>query len=56
MQFYFVDGTVSPCCCMVDKSLVKTKKEIKEMLDEKIVPDCCGQCSELVKGEINEKI
>ncbi|WP_421716864.1 glycosyltransferase [Arcobacter arenosus] len=49
MQFYFVDGTVAPCCYMVDKSLVKTKKEIKKMLDEKIVPECCKQCGELIK-------
>jgi len=36
---------------MVNKSLVKTKKEIKEMLDKKIVPEYCAQCAELVKGE-----
>lgn len=53
MQFYFVDGTIAPCCYMVNKSLIKTKKEIKEMLDNKIVPECCAQCGELVKGEKN---
>jgi hypothetical protein len=46
MKFYFV---VAPCCYIVDKNLVKTKKEIKEMLDKKIVPECCTQCGELVK-------
>lgn len=51
MKFYFVDGTVAPCCYMVDKNLVKSKKEIKEMLDKKIVPQCCKQCSELLKRE-----
>jgi organic radical activating enzyme len=50
MKFYFVDGTIAPCCYMVDKNLVKTKKEIKEMLDKKIVPECCNQCCELIKG------
>jgi hypothetical protein len=35
---------------MVDKNLVKTKKEIKEMFDKKIVHECCKQCSELIKG------
>lgn len=55
MQFYFVDGTVAPCCYMINKDLVKTKKEIKEMLDKKIVPKCCGQCSKLIEGVGNGK-
>ncbi len=46
-----VDGTVAPCCFMVDKSLVKDKEEIKEMFDKKVVLVCCGQCGELLRGE-----
>lgn len=50
MKFYFVDGSIAPCHYIVKKEITKSKEEIKKMLDKKIVPKCCNQCDELLKG------
>ena len=47
MNYYFADGTLAPCCYMIDVKDVLSKNEIKGLFEKSIVPKCCGQCGEL---------
>lgn len=47
MHYYFVDGTVAPCCYMTDKEYVLPREEIKSCFEEGTVPQCCEYCGVL---------
>lgn len=49
MEYYFVDGTIAPCCYMIDKNLVIPKEKIKAYFSKRLLPKCCEQCNELTK-------
>jgi hypothetical protein len=44
LDFYFIDGSLAPCCFIVDSKINKGREYIKKSLQNKIVPKSCRGC------------
>ncbi len=51
MRFYNLNGIEMPCCYIKDASKFVSIEDIKNSLDNKIVPSACSGCREIYEGE-----
>lgn len=56
MRYYSLNGVEMPCCYIKDTSKFVSIEDIKQSLDNQIVPPACAGCGELYKDEKRARI